>query len=78
MKQMLKGTSEILFAIFTFAGSSGTDDTMLALARAGMSIRGVLDPGQAAQDWAAQDHGPPLHRRGAQSSRYSSETTATR
>lgn len=53
MKQMLKGTSEVAFAIFTFAGSSGIDDTMLALARGGMKIRGVLDPGQAAQDWAA-------------------------
>jgi phosphatidylserine/phosphatidylglycerophosphate/cardiolipin synthase-like enzyme len=53
MKQMLKGTSEAVFAIFTFAGSSGIDDTMLALARGGMQIWGVLDPGQAAQDWAA-------------------------
>jgi phosphatidylserine/phosphatidylglycerophosphate/cardiolipin synthase-like enzyme len=53
MKQMLKGTSEIYFAIFTFAGSSGIDDAMLALARGGMTIRGVLDPGQASQDWAA-------------------------
>jgi phosphatidylserine/phosphatidylglycerophosphate/cardiolipin synthase-like enzyme len=53
MKQMLKGQTETLFAIFTFAGSSGVDDTMLALARGGMKIRGVLDPGQAAHDWAA-------------------------
>jgi phosphatidylserine/phosphatidylglycerophosphate/cardiolipin synthase-like enzyme len=53
MKQMLKGTSEVVFAIFTFAGSSGIDDTVLALARGGMQIRGVLDPGQAAHDWAA-------------------------
>jgi phosphatidylserine/phosphatidylglycerophosphate/cardiolipin synthase-like enzyme len=53
MKQMLKGTSEVVFAIFTFAGSSGIDDTMLSLARGGMTIRGVLDPGQAAQHWAA-------------------------
>ncbi|HSS35093.1 MAG TPA: phospholipase D-like domain-containing protein [Patescibacteria group bacterium] len=29
------------------------DDTMLALARGGMKVRGVLDPGQAAQGWAA-------------------------
>jgi phosphatidylserine/phosphatidylglycerophosphate/cardiolipin synthase-like enzyme len=50
---MLKGSDEIEFAIFTFAGSSGIDDTMLALARGGMTIRGALDPGQAAQDWAA-------------------------
>lgn len=40
-------------AIFTFSGSSGIDDTMVALARGGMKIRGVLDPGQANQDWAA-------------------------
>ena len=53
VKQMLKGTKEIIFAIFTFAGSSGIDDTMLALARGGMKISGVLDRGQAAQDWAA-------------------------
>lgn len=53
MKQMLKGTEEITFAIFTFAGSSGIDDAMLALARGGMRIRGVLDRGQAAHDWAA-------------------------
>jgi phosphatidylserine/phosphatidylglycerophosphate/cardiolipin synthase-like enzyme len=53
MKQMLKGTKEATFAIFTFAGSSGIDDTMLALARGGMKIRGVLDPGQASQRWAA-------------------------
>ena len=38
MKQMLKGANEVVFAIFTFAGSSGIDDTMLALARGGMTI----------------------------------------
>ena len=55
MKQMLKVRTKgnIWFAIFTFAGSSGIDDTMLALARGGVQIRGVLDPGQANQDWAA-------------------------
>jgi phosphatidylserine/phosphatidylglycerophosphate/cardiolipin synthase-like enzyme len=53
MKQMLKGAREVVFAIFTFAGSSGLDDTMLALARGGMKIRGVLDPAQANQNWAA-------------------------
>jgi phospholipase D-like protein len=54
MKQMLKvrDEGEILFAIFTFAGSSGIDDTMLTLARGGVKIRGVLDPGQAKQKWA--------------------------
>lgn len=53
VKQMLKGTKEIYFAIFTFAGSSGIDDAMLALARGGMKIKGALDPAQAKQDWAA-------------------------
>jgi phosphatidylserine/phosphatidylglycerophosphate/cardiolipin synthase-like enzyme len=53
MKQMLKGSEEVLFAIFTFAGSSGIDDAMLALARSGMKIRGVVDRGQAAHGWAA-------------------------
>ena len=53
MKQMLKGAKEVWFAIFTFAGSSGIDDTMLALARGGMKITGVVDRGQAAHGWAA-------------------------
>jgi phosphatidylserine/phosphatidylglycerophosphate/cardiolipin synthase-like enzyme len=55
MKQMLKVKEggEIWFAVFTFAGSSGIDDTMLALARGGVKLRGVLDPGQARQKWAA-------------------------
>lgn len=55
MKQMLKvrPKGEIWFAIFTFAGSSGIDDTMLALARGGIRLRGVLDSGQAVQGWAA-------------------------
>ncbi len=55
MKQMLKvrTNGEIRFAIFTFAGSSGIDDTMLALARGGVTIKGVLDPAQARQKWAA-------------------------
>jgi len=53
IKQMLKGSKEIYFAIFTFAGSSGIDDAMLALARGGMKIKGVLDPGQARHKWAA-------------------------
>jgi phosphatidylserine/phosphatidylglycerophosphate/cardiolipin synthase-like enzyme len=55
MKQMLKvkEQGEIWFAVFTFAGSSGIDDAMLALARGGVRIRGVLDPAQARQKWAA-------------------------
>ena len=65
MKQMLKGTeATIVFAIFTFAGSSGIDDTMLALARGGMKIRGVLDPGQASTGLGrpADDGSAPEHR----------------
>jgi phosphatidylserine/phosphatidylglycerophosphate/cardiolipin synthase-like enzyme len=53
MKQMLKGSKEISFAVFTFAGSSGIDDTMVALARSKVPITGVVDRGQAAQGWAA-------------------------
>jgi phosphatidylserine/phosphatidylglycerophosphate/cardiolipin synthase-like enzyme len=55
MKQMLKvkERGEIWFAVFTFAGSSGIDDAMLALARGGVTLRGVLDPAQAKQKWAA-------------------------
>jgi phosphatidylserine/phosphatidylglycerophosphate/cardiolipin synthase-like enzyme len=53
VKQMLKGTEEIVFAVFTFAGSSAIDDAMLALARGGMKVRGVVDRTQAAHDWAA-------------------------
>jgi hypothetical protein len=53
VKQVLKGTSEAVFAIFTFAGSSGIDDTMLALARDECRSGGFSTQGQAAQDWAA-------------------------
>jgi phosphatidylserine/phosphatidylglycerophosphate/cardiolipin synthase-like enzyme len=38
---------QVWFAIFTFMGSSGIDDTLLALARGGAKIRGVLDRAQA-------------------------------
>jgi phosphatidylserine/phosphatidylglycerophosphate/cardiolipin synthase-like enzyme len=57
VKQILKGSEaqpeECYFAIFTFAGSSGIDDALLAMARGGMKVYGVLDRGQAAQQWAA-------------------------
>ncbi len=39
--------------MFTFAQSSGIDDTMTRLAAAGLPIRGDLDGGQGAQKWAA-------------------------
>jgi phosphatidylserine/phosphatidylglycerophosphate/cardiolipin synthase-like enzyme len=52
MKQMLKARTSIDFAMFTFAQSSGIDDTMTRLA-AGVPIRGVLDRAQGAQAWAS-------------------------
>lgn len=53
MKQMLKAASSIDFAIFTFARSSGIDDTMIRLVGRLSRLRGVLDRGQGAQAWAA-------------------------
>jgi len=53
IKQVLKSEKEVEFAIFTFAGSSGIDDALLMAANAGRHITGALDPGQAAQRWAA-------------------------
>jgi phosphatidylserine/phosphatidylglycerophosphate/cardiolipin synthase-like enzyme len=53
MKQMLKAKSRIDFAIFTFANSSGIDDTMVKLSNFNIAIRGAMDGGQAAQAWAA-------------------------
>jgi phosphatidylserine/phosphatidylglycerophosphate/cardiolipin synthase-like enzyme len=52
MKQMLKASSRIDFAMFTFAQSSGIDDTMARLA-ATVPIRGVLDRAQGAQAWSS-------------------------
>jgi phosphatidylserine/phosphatidylglycerophosphate/cardiolipin synthase-like enzyme len=53
MKQMLKAIGQIDFAIFTFAQSSGIDDTMLVLQRSGINIRGLFDKGQGNQQWAS-------------------------
>jgi phosphatidylserine/phosphatidylglycerophosphate/cardiolipin synthase-like enzyme len=53
IKQMLKAEKRVDFAIFTFAGSSGIDDAMIALSAAGRTITGAVDPGQGAQTWAA-------------------------
>ncbi len=63
MKQMLKARSTIDFAIFTFAQSSGIDDTMRSVAcgsgavgadaGAEVHVRGSFDGGQSAHDWAA-------------------------
>jgi phosphatidylserine/phosphatidylglycerophosphate/cardiolipin synthase-like enzyme len=52
MKQMLKASRRVDFAMYTFAQSSGIDDTMIRLA-GGLAIRGVLDRGQGSQTWAA-------------------------
>jgi phosphatidylserine/phosphatidylglycerophosphate/cardiolipin synthase-like enzyme len=53
MKQMLKARKRIDFAIFTFAKSSGIDDTMIQLTQAKLKVRGAIDGGMANQKWAA-------------------------
>jgi len=61
IKQMLKASKQVDFAIFTFSGSSGIDDAMIMLRKAGISIKGVLDKGQGGRDWAATEW---LHKEG--------------
>jgi phosphatidylserine/phosphatidylglycerophosphate/cardiolipin synthase-like enzyme len=63
MKQMLKAAASVDFAMFTFARSSGIDDTMIRLAPSLTRIRGVLDRGQGSQVWAATE---PLKAAGVQ------------
>ncbi|MDQ3729664.1 MAG: phospholipase D-like domain-containing protein [Actinomycetota bacterium] len=58
IKQILKAERQLNFAIFTFAGSSGIDDALLLAAAADRKVTGVLDPGQAAQRWAAPRGAP--------------------
>ena len=53
IKQMLKCTERLDFAIFTFSGSSGIDDAMTILRAADRQVRGVLDPVQGKHWWAA-------------------------
>ena len=53
MKQMLKAETRVDFAIFTFAKSSGIDDTMIQLSQSGLTVRGALDGIMANQTWAA-------------------------
>ncbi|MGD1876446.1 MAG: phosphatidylserine/phosphatidylglycerophosphate/cardiolipin synthase family protein [Kiloniellaceae bacterium] len=53
MKQILKAKERVDFAIFTFARSSGIDDTLVAMAKGGLKIRGIFDSGQGNRDWAA-------------------------
>lgn len=62
MKQMMKARKRIDFAIFTFAQSSGIDDTMIRLRDLDMPIRGAFDGKQGAQDWAAL---PAINQAGA-------------
>ena len=52
MKQMLKASKRIDFAIFTFSKSSGIDDTMLRLLDTDIPIRGAFDHAMGAQKWA--------------------------
>ena len=52
MKQMLKGKKRIDFAIFTFASSSGIDDTMILLRELKRPIRGVFDANMGAMSWS--------------------------
>jgi phosphatidylserine/phosphatidylglycerophosphate/cardiolipin synthase-like enzyme len=63
MKQMLKAATSIDFAMFTFAQSSGIDDTMIRLVPSLTRLRGVLDRGQGVQQWAATQ---PLKAAGTQ------------
>jgi phosphatidylserine/phosphatidylglycerophosphate/cardiolipin synthase-like enzyme len=61
VKQILKCQKKLHFAIFTFSGSSGIDDALLAIRAADRSIRGVVDPVQGLQHWAATEW---LHHQG--------------
>lgn len=63
MKQMMKARERIDFAIFTFAQSSGIDDTLIRLRDLDMPIRGAFDGRQGAQEWAAI---PALDRAGCE------------
>ncbi|UJW87663.1 phospholipase [Devosia sp. SL43] len=51
MKRMMKAKDRVDFAIFTFAGSSGIDDTMLTI-HDRVKLRGVLDQAQGTRTWA--------------------------
>ena len=53
MKQMTKARERVDFAIFTFSQSSGIDDTMLMLQRAGVTVRGIFDRGMGNAHWSA-------------------------
>ena len=53
VKQILKCQTQLHFAMFTFSGSSGIDDAMISIRKAGKPIRGLVDPVQGAADWSA-------------------------
>lgn len=53
MKQIMKAKNKVRFAIFTFTGSSGIDDSLIMAHAAGRDVQGALDPGQGSQSWAA-------------------------
>lgn len=53
MKQILKATTQIHFAIFTFAASSGIDDTMIVSGNSGIKYKGIFNSQQVNQVWAA-------------------------
>ena len=66
IKQMIKTTQRIDFAVFTFAKSSGIDDALVNARAKGVTVSGVLDRRQANQKWASkktlQDGDVTLHR----------------
>jgi phosphatidylserine/phosphatidylglycerophosphate/cardiolipin synthase-like enzyme len=53
MKQIAKAKRSIVFAIFTFAESSGIDDQLILVNKNGIKIFGTLFTSQANQEWAA-------------------------
>ena len=66
MKQMMKAKKRIDFAIFTFAQSSGIDDTMVKLMEFKMEVKGAFDGTQGGQTWSAipnlLKHGAELYK----------------
>lgn len=54
IKQMIKASTRIDFAVFTFAQSSGIDDALVNAMQKGVAVQGVLDRKQANQKWAAK------------------------
>jgi len=53
VKQTLKASSRIDFAVFTFSHSSGIDDALISARQRGLNVRGILDRSQGNQKWAA-------------------------